>query len=352
MKLNAKLIALSASLIFSCLAARGASEASLADFPRLGGDTSDSERISRAASSVPFGVLKIPAGEYELDKTVRITNAASLKMHKAAKFRAVKEMDYMLFYDGKVACTTKHRDGAFDHSMFIEGGDFNAAGLANCIKLGNYFHFTLRDTVFRNPKRFGLTVGDESKKMGGYELIATNLYFRNSMSGLAGNTGMCIYNGDNHFTDCVIVDYTIGIDVRRGGSNRFTRCHIWGGPLPSAKKGELREMLKDSICFKLSGGESLLRDCYADTALTGFKIEANTRLLGCSFYNNYRFKMDNPTVIDHVKGILLVSDCYFSKTSPNSLLYKGDPEKNKLIWHDNILINFKDSEIGLPQKFL
>ena len=95
-----------------------------------------------------------------------------------------------------------------------------------------------------------------------------------------------------------------------------------------------------------------MRDCYADTALTGFKIEANTRLLGCSFYNNYRFKMDNPTVIDHVKGILLVSDCYFSKTSPNSLLYKGDPEKNKLIWHDNILINFKDSEIGLPQKFL
>lgn len=260
--------------IFCAIAALATSGASLADFPRYAGENSDSQRIVRAIESVPLGVLDIPEGRYELDSTVSVTNGASLRMESTAKFGAIKPMTYMLFYDATFASRNRC------NNAFISGGEFDANGLADtCVKIVSFQHFTFRDTVFRNPKKSGLTVGDAEKR-GGYELVANNLYFRNTMRGLAGNVGMLIYSGDCHFTDCIIVDYTIGIDQRKGGANRYTRCHVWGGPVPPIKKGGLPEMLIDSICFKLTGGDTLLRDCYADTGLIGFLVEANTRLLG------------------------------------------------------------------------
>jgi len=328
-------------------------DANVSDFPRVEGDTSDTQRIQRAIDSAPFGVVCIPKGEYKLDSTVKVVNAASLQMHKSAKFSAVKPMETMLAYDGKISwkhsIEKANNESLADHGMFIAGGDFDACGLADeCISLVNYRHFTFRDTVFRNPKKFGLRVGDEKKSTGGYELIANNLYFRCGLPGLAGNVGMCIYDGDSHYTDCVVIDYTTGIHVRRGGSNRLTRCHVWGGPIPPPQKGELPEMLKDSICFRLSGGDAVLRDCYADTGMIGFKIEGNSRVLGCAYFNNWRFKMDNPTVFDHVKGKLLVSDGYFTKTSNSATLYKGNMP-DKFIWRDNVVNGFKPEELGLPQ---
>lgn len=326
-------------------------DASLADFPRLAGETSDTMRFQRAADSVPFGVLYVPKGDYVLDATVRVANGASLQMHKSARFTAVKPMVNMLEYDGKVSFNFKSAKNkrADDHALFIAGGDFDANGMAEtCVFLANYKHFTFRDTVFRNPKKHGLQVGEAKKKSGGYELIANNLYFKCGMSGLAGNTGICIYDGDSHYTDCIVIDYTVGIHVRRGGSNRFTRCHVWGGPVPPPQKGELPEMLKDSVCFWLAGGEALLRDCYADTGMTGFKIDGNARILGCSYYNNWHFKMDNPTVFEHLKGKLIVSDGYFTKSSKSATLYKGGASGN-FIWRDNFINGFKPEEIGLPQ---
>lgn len=72
----------------------------------------------------------------------------------------------------------------------------------------------------------------------------------------------------------------------------------------SRKKGELPEMLKDSVCFKLTAGDTLLTDCYADTGMTGFLVDGyQVRLIGCSYYNNYRaFKMDNPVAVEHKRG--------------------------------------------------
>ena len=335
------------ALVLSCaLVAIAASGANLADFPRLDGETSDSPRLARAVASVPLGVLDIPEGRYELDSTFAVENGASLRMEATAKFVAVKPMENMLFYDA--ATTAKNRR----NNAFISGGEFDGNGLADtCVKIVKFQHFTFRDTVFRNPKKSGLTVGDAEKR-GGYELVANNLYFRNTMRGLAGNAGILVYSGDSHFTDCIIVDYTIGIDQRSGGSNRYTRCHVWGGPIPPAKEGGLREMLADSVCFKLAGGDTLLRDCYADTGLIGFLVEANTRLLGCSYFNNYKtFKMDNPVSIVHRRGMLVVADGYFTKTSPNARLYKEEftqKDAGKLVWRDNFINRFKPEDLHLP----
>jgi len=44
---------------------------------------------------------------------------------------------------------------------------------------------------------------------------------------LAGNTAAYLCGGDSHYTDCIVVDYTVGFR-NAGGSNRFTRCHVWG----------------------------------------------------------------------------------------------------------------------------
>ncbi len=309
---------------------------SLADFPRKDDETSDSPRIQRAVDSTKSGVLFVPRGEYLIDKRVDVSNGASLDLHKSAKFKAVKNVDCMFSFIAPkgVKCT-------FDHSMFLKGGVFDGNGLADvCVKLFNFKHFTMEKSLIRNPIKYGLHVEK------GYEYFVSNVYFRCDKSGLAGNVGVYIEAGDSHYTDIVVIDYTVGMKTVRGGANRYTRCHIWGGPLPPVKDGEPREMLKNSICFDNSGGEAIFRDCYADTGMIGYKINATTRLLGCSYFNNYKtFKMDNPLVIEHNNGVLLVDNCHFRKNSPNSTLYNSTNPKNQLIWRDNLLSGFKKSPI-------
>lgn len=94
-------------------------------------------------------------------------------------------------------------------------------------------------------------------------------------------------------------------------------------------------MLIDSCNYVLSSYDAILTDCYADTGKTGFLITENARLIGCSYFNNYTYKMDDVTVIDHRSGDLIVSTCQFRKDSPNATLYKGD--KSHVTWRDNIL---------------
>lgn len=93
--------------------------------------------------------------------------------------------------------------------------------------------------------------------------------------------------------------------------------------------------------------------------MIGFKVQANTRLLGCSYFNNYKtFKMDNPLAIEHLRGILIVADGYFSKTSPRSTLYRAGTEADKdgkrfgLVWRDNIINKFAPEDLGLPESVL
>lgn len=109
--------------------------------------------------------------------------------------------------------------------MFITGGVIDGNGMAGCLSINNYHHFTLKDMTLLNGRRYGLKVGDWGH---GYELIATDIYCKCTISGLAGNTGIATAESDSHYTDCIVIDYTTGIAVESGGSNRFTRCHVWG----------------------------------------------------------------------------------------------------------------------------
>lgn len=151
-----------------------------------------------------------------------------------------------------------------DFGMSVTGGRIDGAGLASCMALDGFWHYTLRDVTFLNGKEYGLRVQGEA---GGCEVIAENLYFLCKTRGLAGNTGLCVMGSDGHYTDVVVVDYTVGVHMKRGGSNRFTRCHVWGGPVPPPKKGAMPEMLKDSVNFWIGkdAGSTLMRDCYAGT---------------------------------------------------------------------------------------
>lgn len=288
---------------------------SLDEFPAEAGEPDDTARLQRAVNASCDGTLTIPRGVYRVSAPIRVTNRCSLQLNKSAVLKAVAPMRYVLEVDARsFGSGVSH-----DYNKFVRGGVIDGNGLASCMRLTGFAHFTLADTTFLNGKTYGLRVD------GGYELIANNLYFKCLMPGLAGNSAIYVNGGDSHYTDCVVVDYTYGIHQVAGGSNRYTRCHVWGGPLPPAKPGEDREMLKDSVNFKLAGGGStILRDCYADTGKTGYEIAAwDTRLLGCSYFNNSGFKLDDVTIIRHPRGRLLVSECGFCKNMPKTRVYEG-----------------------------
>lgn len=317
---------------------------SLNDFPRQAGETGDEKRIMRAVNACERGVLYIPKGVYEIEEMLEITNSCSILMHKSAVLKAVKEMDFVLKYDAASSYPNLvENDGhltpsddydAEDWNLFVIGGYIDGAGKASCMCLNSFKHFTMRDMSFRNGKKYGLRIEDAGSTWT-YELVAQNLYLKCTMPGLGGNAGISSNGGDSHFIDCIVVDYTKGFEMLGGGSNRLTRCHVWGGPIPPKSEGEIPEMLIDSVNFVLSSYDIILTDCYADTGKTGYLITENARLIGCSYFNNYTYKMDDVTVIDHRKGDVLISNCMFRKTCPNTTLYKG--ENKNVIWRDNIL---------------
>lgn len=320
----------------------------VSDYPRLSGETSDDRRIMRAAKGCTGGVLYFPKGIYEIADMITVDNCVSLLLHKSAVLKAVKEMPFVLKIDAASSYPgIKEEDGHIvpsgdpdseDWNLFFEGGVIDGAGLAGCVCLNSFKHFTMRDIAMRNGRKYGLRIEDGG--MWTYELIAQNLYIKCTMPGLAGNAGISSNGGDSHFIDCIVVDYTRGIELLGGGSNRLTRCHVWGGPIPPRKEGGLPEMLIDSVNYVLSSGDALLTDCYADTGKTGYLVTENARLIGCSYYNNYTYKMDDVTVIDHRGGQLLVADCMFRKHSPHATVYKGD--RSLLTARDNLLENFED----------
>lgn len=324
-------------------------DVSVSDFPRLPGENGDSKRIMRAVSSCEDGVLYFPKGIYEIDSMLVITNCCSLLLHKSAVLKATKEIPFVIKYDAANANKgIIEQDGHIipsgnfdseDWNLFVIGGVIDGAGLASCMCLNSFKHFTMRDVSFRNGLLYGLRIEDEGS-MWTYELVATNLYFKCTMPGLGGNAGVSSNGGDSHFVDCIVVDYTRGFELLGGGSNRLTRCHVWGGPIPPRSEGELPEMLIDSVNYVINSYDALLTDCYADTGKTGYLVTVNARLIGCSYYNNYTYEMDDVTVIDHRAGHLTVANGLFRKTSPHATLYKGNREE--LIWRDNITDGFDD----------
>lgn len=322
-------------------------DVNVSDYPRLEGETSDDKRIMRAAADCEGGVLYLGKGLYEIAEMLTIDNCCSLLLHKSAVLKAVKNIPYVVKIDAAASTPgIKEEDGHIipsgepdseDWNLFFKGGVIDGAGLASCVCLNSFKHFTMKDVSMRNGLKYGLRIEDEGS-MWTYELIAQNLYLKCTIPGLAGNAGISSNGGDSHFIDCIVVDYTRGIELLAGGSNRLTRCHVWGGPIPPRAEGELPEMLIDSVNYVISSGDALLTDCYADTGKTGYLVTENARLIGCSYYNNYTYKMDDVTVIDHRGGQLLVSGCMFRKHSLNATIYKGD--RSGLVTRDNLLEGF------------
>ena len=105
------------------------------------------------------------------------------------------------------------------------------------MSLLRFKHFTIRDMAFRNGKQYGLRI-EERGSLWTYELVATNCYFKCTMPGLGGNAAVSSLGGDSHFVDCICVDCTVGFELLGGGSNRLTRCHVWGAD-SAAQRGRI-----------------------------------------------------------------------------------------------------------------
>jgi hypothetical protein len=295
----------------------------------LQGETDDSPRIARAVADAPEGQLYIPADRYYLASPIIITNKCSIEMQELTVLEAVKEMDFVLTWDG-LSEDVETRT-AQSRNCFLKGGTIDAKGFASCLHLTNYWHFTLRDMSLLNGKKYGLRVGHDP---GGVEIIANNLYFQCTQGGLAGNIALSTNHTDSHYTDIIVVDYTIGVEDLSGGSNRYTRVHVW--------VGAVRDYVPNSICYVLKGktedeGEILLVDCYADTGTIGFDIYTHVRILGCAYYNNYDWiGLDDVLCIrNNTTKPVLIADSFFTKTSPKATFYKGVPGE-RVTFRDNI----------------
>ena len=311
---------------FGCLAAVLMSTAALAgargydhsleEFPRQAGEQDDTARVQRAIDATGGGVLYLPRGDYSIASTLTISNCCALSMHKNAKLIAVKPMDYVLRVRNSAWNTLDFKD-------FIEGGVIDARGMGGCLSLDAFWAYRLENIKLFNAKTYGLHAA------GGAELVAHGLYVLTRMHGLAGNTGLYLECGDCHFDDIFVLDCTVGVRTK-GPSNRLTRVHVWGGSLPVKQKGELPEMLVDSVCFLIEGHSTILRDCYADTGKIGFAVRGawEVRLLGCSYFNNKAFGIDDITIIRQVgeTGALLVDDCVFTRANEKEKIkvYSGN----------------------------
>lgn len=321
-------------LLLLCVAAlvAGAGETTwdvtAADFPRRAGEADDTGRLQRAVDATGAGrVLYLPRGVYEVSKTLMVTNAASLLLHKSATVRAVAKMAHVIHIDMQ-AGTMWRCWGAkalppgevYDQGLFFRGGHIDGNGLASCLFLQRYFHFALRDTVFVNGFPYGLHVG-----RWGAEIVANGLYFRTIKRGLAGNVALFSEGSDSYYTDIFAVDYTTGLRTR-GGANVFTRFHVWGGPIPPVAKGRLPEMVENSVCFDLGGHLNTLRDCYADTGATGFLVSGWAhQLVGCCYYNNPGFHLKKITIVRQLpeSTALQISGGVFRADGPETKLYEG-----------------------------
>jgi len=309
------------ALILPALAFAEVGTRDLSEFPAKAGETDDTGRLQRAINAQNDGVLTVPAGTYRVSKTLEL-NRCSLQMHKNATIQAVAEMPFVLLVQPWYKTGEKRPEGRLpDFGLFMIGGSIDGNGLASCASVDGFVHYTIRDMTFFNGRQYGLRVSPT----GGVEMNAFNLYFRCTKPGLAGNTALYTTGGDSHYTDCWAVDYTIGFHAGKGGSNRFTRCHVWGGCLPSLGPGRPSQSLENSVNFKVEwSGSTIFRDCYADTGKIGFEIHGwDTRLLGCSYFSNPSCKLDGITIIKHTFGRLLVADGEFVKNCKNLKVYDG-----------------------------
>ena len=320
--MKSRMLTLAAAVLAVALEARAESgywDRSVGDFPRLADESDDSPRLQRAVDACRGGVLFVPAGEYHLTKTLAITNFCSVLMHRNARLRAARPMDFVVRVNFSPVFSAYEK---LDYGTFFKGGCVDGDGIASCMSVHGYIHLTLRDLQFHNGRKFGLRIKGEEGPGGG-ELNASNLHFVNKSKGNAGNIAVEVNGCDDNLTDCWTCDYTVGFKVT-GCNNYLTRCHSWGGVIGSVD-GEMPEYLKDSVGFWIFGGNNtVLRDCYADTATTGFLLNGwETRIFGATYlYNTGCLKGVKRDNLDVVRA--------FRQTDGNALVIGADIISPKL----------------------
>ena len=295
------------------------------------GRRDDGIALQRRIDASPGGVVRIASGVQTLVRPLVVTNGCSLELDKNAILRAMRPMENVV--------EISFPRGDRDHGTFFRGGIIDGNGQASGMKIHGFSHCTLSDMQFWNGRVYGLQVG---KPRFGCELMANNLYIRSFRKGLAGNTGLRAWCSDCHFTDVVVVDCTIGIDVQDCGASRFTRCHVWGGPI--------REMLENSVNFRVGPKASgnIFRDCYADTGKVGFWNEGwENRYLGCSYFNNKgTYGLEDVLIVKQPGGTMLFADGFFHKSCDKIRIYEGN---GRIAWKDMQYSHFGDGR-ELPGK--
>lgn len=324
----------------------------LARFPRLSGETDDAPRFQRAVDACRGGgVLRVPSGDYTFAKTLFVTNLCSVELSAGACIKAVAEMEWMVKidqmwqYDPQTAPKDVNPE---IYNLSWRGGTLDADGKASCLAVDNYRHFTLESATFLNGRKYGVCIETTGR---GYEMVARNLYFKTLIGGLAGNTALYSRSGDSHYTDIIAVDYTTGVHFAGDGANWLTRIHVWGGLVGHpAKPGELPEMLRNSVCFRIDAASIFLRDCYADTGAICFWINGwECRMDGCYSYNNPSFGLKDVLTIRQDKGTLWCDNCMFNRITPETRLYEGGPDA-RIAWGDNNIFRYfwKEPRRSLP----
>ena len=334
--LRASFVGLASTLVLPCLSA--ATDHSLSEFPRRSGETDDTPRFQRAVDACRGGGrLFVPAGDYAFASTLYVTNLCIVQMSPTAVVRAVKPMKWMVEID----CSWEYNSKTAPKDVYTRnfnlgwsGGILDGCGLASCLALDNYAHFTLENATFNNGRVYG--VGVETRGHG-YELIARNIYFHTSLPGLEGNTGLWAYAGDSHFIDIISVNYTTGIHLAGRGSNRMSRCHVWGTSTTPIVKGVVPDVLKESVCFRIDASDVVMRDCYADTGTIGFWMTGWEERMECCTYAGLKLLSD-AIVIRQNRGSIWANGFYPRKIAPSSVLYVTGSDGARIRWCDDCLL--------------
>lgn len=305
------------------------SDHSVAEFPRQSDEMDDTPRFQRAVDACyGGGLLTVPGGNYEFASTLYITNLCSVKMSPAAIIKAVKPMKWMVEID----CRWEHNSASAPKDVYAHntnlgwtGGILDGQGIASCLALDNYAHFTMRDASFNNGRVYGLGVETKGR---GYELMAYNLYFLTTVPDIEGNTAFWSYGGDSHYTDIVCVNYTVGIHLAGRGSDRLTRCHVWGTYVKPWKEGTVPDVLKESVAFRIDATDTVLRDCYADSSNIGFWLNGwEERLDGCTALAHARL-LKEQIAIRQNRGSMWVDSFYPRRNSPKGKIWAGSENSN------------------------
>jgi len=292
----------------------------IADFKRLAPEITDSGRINRAIQSIERvdgkigGVLKFTPGLYTLSDPIVITNRTSLLLDKQTVIKATSPMTVMIDFDGIM---NEPLAEYWDYGCFVKGGVIDGNDLASCLSLKNALTFKLRDTWYKNFKEYGVRFGDATT-IGGYELIASNLVFRNTTEASLNNIAIDMQNaGDSHFSDIICVNCTTGVNISAlSTANRFNRVHVWNTQA---------SRINNTTGFVIRG-MSTFSDCYCDTTKIGFDIWTDSEFYSCHGANNAQFGLTGCTYFnkrDYTAKIKIIGGHFSGIASENSYFGKN-----------------------------